>query len=229
MFLESKDLTQTRQWLSESEREAILVIVQASFSKIEPNDYLAKYFEGGQVFERKLRLYFSEQQLVGYCLLTFTEEQDTTVIRASAGFLPDYRKGGNTFRFSLLESLKFWLRRPWRKLYYADTMLSPAMYRAIAKKTGIVWPHPLNEASCELFEWLNPNGKISPQNDLRCLVPVERVSNYSQRELESFQASDKPEIQYYCRVNSDFDRGCALFVIIPVNLKQLALTLIKNL
>lgn len=228
MTLTTKDLTQTRRWLSESESQAIVEIIKLSFSNISPEAYMQKYFTAPDAFQRKLRLYYEGTKLVGYCLLTFCDEDGTVVIRASASFYPEYRKGGNTFQFSMLETFKFWLLHPWRKIYYADTMLSPAMYRAIAKNTGIVWPHPDHSASAELFDRFNPKGEVSSEADLRCLVSAGRAINYSDCELKDFKASQKQEIRYYCRLNPDFNQGMALFVIIPVNIKQIIKTLLKK-
>ncbi|MEH6385327.1 MAG: hypothetical protein V7780_12020 [Colwellia sp.] len=220
MELQIKDLTQSRQWLSDSERAAISEIIKLSFSNISPDAYLAKYFDGTGTFQRKLRLYFDGVKLVGYCLLTFSHESRTIVIRASAGFFPEHRKGGNTFKFSISESFKCWLRRPWRKIYYADSMLSPAMYRAIAKNIGIIWPHPNHPVPDNIFQKFNSNGEVSSKVGLRCLIHVGRASNYSESELEGFKSSDKLEIQYYRSLNPDFNNGVALFVIIPIHFRQ---------
>lgn len=229
MNLRTKDLTQTRRWLSGHEREAVGEIIKSSFSNVTPSAYLAKYFDSPEAFRRKLRLYFDGGKLVGYCLLTFTRESGTTIIRASAAFYPQYRKGGNTFQFSLAESFKYWLHRPWRTLYYADTMLSPAMYRAIAKNVGIIWPHPKRKGPGHLFDRFNRGGEVSQNTSTRCLVLVDRVSNYSVSELENFKNSDKPEIQYYQSINPEFNNGVALFVIIPVSFRQFLMTVLKKL
>lgn len=223
------DLTQSRQWLSSFQRKALSEIINVSFANIDAVEYLAKYFDSPVPYQRKLRLYLHNEQIVGYCLLTFTDMSDCTVIKASAAFLPQYRKGGNTFLFSIQEGFKSWLKRPWRKHYYADTMLSPAMYRAIAKNTAIIWPHFVHQAPKELFDRFNPDGQSSNENPLRCLVLVDRTSNYSQQELKMLRSSDKPEIQYYCQINPHFDKGVALFVIVPVNLRQFVQSLIKIL
>jgi hypothetical protein len=228
MKLQIKDLTQSRQWLSDSERAAISEIIKSSFSNISSDAYLAKYFDGTGAFQRKLRLYFDGVKLVGYCLLTFSDESCTIVIRASAGFFPEYRKGGNTFKFSASECFKFWLHRPWRKVYYADTMLSPAMYRAIAKNIGIIWPHPNHPVPDNIFEKFNSNGEVSNEIGLRCLIPVDRASNYSESELEGFKSSDKLEIQYYRSLNPGFNNGVALFVIIPIHFRQFIKTALKK-
>ncbi len=228
MKLSTLDLTQSKQWLSEQQRHSIMNIISASFSDVAPKDYLAIYFDSKDAQERKLRLYYDNNNLVGYCLLTFTCQTNTTVIGASAGFFPEYRQGGNTFQFSLFESFKCWLRSPWRKHYYADRMLSPAMYRAIAKNTGIIWPHFQHNSPEHLFERFNPNGELDGHYSLRCLVPIGRSSNYTSQELASLRASNKPEIQYYCQVNPQFDNGVALFVIIPIHLRQFLRTIFKQ-
>jgi hypothetical protein len=59
-------------------------------------------------------------------------------------------------------------------------------------------------------------------------VATGRASNYSSSELDSFASSDKLEIQYYCRVNPEFSRGVALFVVIPINLAQFLKTALKS-
>ena len=143
-------------------------------------------------------------------------------------FLPQYRQGGNTFNFSLIESFKAWLKHPWKKFYYADTMLSPAMYRAIAKNSGIIYPHPEILSPKILFSQFNPYGIMNDENGLRCLVKVDRNTNYSEQDLLSLKTSSKPEIKYYCQLNPKFNEGIALFVIIPVNLKQVYKTLVKK-
>jgi hypothetical protein len=228
MQLSTLDLTQSKQWLSEPQRYSIMDIISASFSDVAPKDYLAIYFDSKEAHERKLRLYYDGSNLVGYCLLTFTRKMKTTVIGASAGFLPEYRQGGNTFQFSLFESFKCWLRSPWRNHYYADRMLSPAMYRAIAKNTGIIWPHFKHESPKHLFDRFNPDGEIDSRYALRCLVPIGRSSNYTTEELASLRTSNKPEIEYFCQVNPQFDKGVALFVIIPIHLRQFIWTLVKR-
>jgi hypothetical protein len=171
-------------------------------------------------------------RVVGFCLLTFTQDQmdkSVVIIQASAGFLPEYRKGSHTFQFSLWQSFLCWLKQPWRNIYYADAMLSPAMYRATAKHCGIVWPHPAHEAPKALFERFNPDGLLSAHNHVRCLVNFGCYSHYSAQELASFKASNALEIQYFQTVNPSFTQGMALFVIIPVNLKQLIKTVMKFL
>lgn len=227
MGLHTKDLLQASGWLSDAERVAVIRIIEACFTDIDPHTYLKKYFYAEGALRRRLRLYFSGADIVGYCLLVFEDNQGVTLIRASAGFLPEYRKGGNTFQFSLVESVKYWISRPWRKTYYADTMLSPAMYRAIAKHTGIVWPHPECQGPDGIFEQFNTAGHVSEHTGQRCLIRVDRSSNYSDAELRSFSLSNTPDIRYYCTLNPDFNRGVALFVIIPVNARQLFSTLKK--
>ncbi|RZF88085.1 hypothetical protein EXT46_01145 [Pseudoalteromonas sp. CO325X] len=229
MSLKIRDLDQQTQWLSSAQRLALKEVIAASFAGVSPDEYMQYYFDDPKACQRKLRLYFDHSTLVGYCLLTFTQHDKSTVIRASAAFYPQYRNGGNTFSFSLYHSIRYWLTRPWGAVYYADTMLSPAMYRAIAKHVAIIWPHPDCSSPNALFEHFNAEGRVSPGGSLRCLKPVNRASNYSISELAAFQASDKKEIAFYCKMNPNFDAGMGLFVIIPIHTKQVIYTLGKRL
>lgn len=228
MKLRHLDYTQSENWLNSADKEALLKLISASFNDVDAEQYFTKYFSGDDAFTRKLRLYFDQKKVVGYCLITFSKSKQDVLIRASAAFYPEYRKGGNTFSFSMKQASRYWLKHPKQNIYYADTMLSPAMYRAMAKKTAIVWPS-FNSQSVDksLFEQFNSSGQISDLLNLRCLLDVGRRTNYTEQEISRFKSSNKAEINFYCQVNPDFDKGNALFVIMPITLKQLLLTTIK--
>ncbi len=229
MKLDTIDYNQSEKWIPKDAKEALIELIGTSFKGIDAEQYFYKYFDDKGAFARKLRLYFYQNEIVGYCLITFTRCEKDTLIGASAAFYPKHRKGGNTFIFSMKQSFLYWLKHPLQNTYYADTMLSPAMYRAIANKAAIVWPNetsPMQRRS--LFERLNAKGNISPLINLRCLVDVGRSSNYTELEVGSFKTSQKSEILFYCNVNPEFDKGSALFVIIPISFKQLILTAVKT-
>ncbi|TMN42724.1 hypothetical protein CWC03_05935 [Pseudoalteromonas sp. S2755] len=207
-------------------------VIATSFSNVEVEHYFTQYFEKGESTKRRLRLFLSGGDIVGYCLLTFDDSNnDVCIVGASAAFLPDFRGKNSTFRFSLIEVLKRYIRNPRRKLLYADTMLSPAMFRAMAKNIAEVYPNNLsqNSAIATLYDTINPSGLVSSYNGLRCLKVVGRKTNYSEAEIVRFRESSKTEIALYCNVNPDFDKGTALVVIIPISLTQFILTLKKIL
>jgi len=230
MKLSHLDYCQNKNWLNNSDKHALLELITASFTGVDAEEYFTKYFLGRDAFSRKLRLYFDQDKVVGYCLITFSKSQQDVLIRASAAFYPEYRKGGNTFTFSMKQAFSYWIQHPQQNIYYADTMLSPAMYRAMAKKAAIVWPsEKIQPQAKALFEQFNNKGQLSELLNLRCLLDVGRRTNYSEQEILSFKSSDKTEINFYCQTNPDFDKGNALFVIMPITLKQLVLTAVKLL
>ena len=224
------DYTQNKNWLNDAHKQALLQLIAASFNDVDAEYYFNKYFVANDVFARKLRLYFAQNEVVGYCLINFSQSGKNVLIRASAAFYPQYRKGGNTFMYSMKQAFICWLKSPRQNIYYADTMLSPAMYRAMAKKLAIIWPNANGkEQAKQLFEQFNKDGFDSPVLKVPCLVTAGRASNYSAQEVANFKTSDKEEINFYCQLNPEFAKGTALFVIIPVTLKQFFLTGIKLL
>jgi hypothetical protein len=229
MTLQTIDLKQGVNWLSAELERDIIALITASFNGVDGHAYFAKYFLCPDAFDRKLRLYFDQQKVVGYCLISFTGTEYHVLLNASAAFYPDYRKGGNTFAFSMQQAFLYWLKNPFKRIFYADTMLSPAMYRAIANKAAIVWPSVNNTAFLpqQLFEQFNQHGRKCDLLDARCLLDVGRSTNYTEQEVDTFRTSNKKEIAFFCQVNPDFDKGVALFVIMPVSLKQLLFTAFK--
>ncbi|PHV09765.1 hypothetical protein [Chitinimonas sp. BJB300] len=233
-FTRIKSLTQSAKWIDDALITELLLLIGDSFAGISSKAYLQKYFLQQNAFERKLRLYFDKEKLVGYCLLTFSkinlDQKQIVCIGASAAFYPAYRHGSNTVRFSVSESLKYWLLHPWQHVCYADTMLSPAMYRAIAKQVAIIYPQAKRAIPADFLALV---GKLKHsfsidktvqegvQNESSFICHVGRRTNYSQSEIDSFRSNEKPEIQYYCQINPNFDQGNALITVIPVNIQQL--------
>ncbi|MEC4091543.1 hypothetical protein [Pseudoalteromonas rubra] len=230
--MNKRDLSYEAGCLSSADRAQLLSIIGLCFEGIDPEAYFAYYFEQSGPTHRRLRLYYSDSaELIGYCLLTFDDSHTAlSVIGASAGFLPQFRGKNNTFTFSIFEVTKAYLRRPWRTLLYADTMLSPAMFRAMAKNIAIVYPTATGSpVESQLYVALNPTGLVSEVNGLPCLKVVGRKTRYSALEVAEFKASKKPEIAHYCALNPNFDKGVALLTVIPVTLGQLLSTAWKQL
>lgn len=230
MKLKQKDFSQTKTWICAAQKAQLLPLIAASFADVDAQAYFDKYFVGDDAYERKLRLYYANSKVVGYCLLTFHQLNNQYIVKASAAFYPEYRQGGNTFNFSLSQVMKLKLKHPLSQVYYADTMLSPAMYRAMAKNVAIVYPSDKMPANVEsLYQQFNPQGRYSEVANCSCLLETGRKTNYSEAELTSLYHSEKPEISYYCKVNPAFSEGTALFVIMPVTFSQLWLTALKLL
>lgn len=233
------DLQQTagqRDWLDVALSRQLQAIISNCFSGIDSGAYLNKYFLRDDCFMRRLRLFYCGEQLVGYCLLTFARHQVAAAGRrgktlilmgASAGFLPDYRNGNHTLKFSLQQAIYYKLRHPLQTVYFADTMLSPAMYRVMAKAVGIIYPHPGKATPpdvIQLLQHLQPDSQ-SPGH----VMYVGRKSDYSRADLQRFAASDKAEIRFYLQTNPQFAEGYALLTVIPVSLWQMLLTGLRRL
>ncbi|WP_459682342.1 hypothetical protein [Vibrio comitans] len=228
MNIKHQDYSQSQCWINQEQKQDLLEVIRLSFRNIEPEKHYQNRFEIDDCFERKLRLFINGTKVVGYCLLLFKRHRNRVIIDGSAAFLPSARHGSNTMMFCLLEAAKYKLKHPTQQIFYGGYMLSPAMYRAVAKPIATIWPSKETPPPARLFDELNPLGIFSPHNQLRCLRALDFQSSYSAQDVQSFRTSHKSEFRYYCQVNPDFDRGVALFVIIPVSLKQLILSILKR-
>ena len=216
-----------RSWLDAALSRQLQAVIGSCFSGVDSGDYLNKYFLRDDCFMRRLRLFYAGQQLVGYCLLTFRRQTidgsgPVVLMGASAGFLPDFRHGNHTLRFSLQQAIGYKLRHPWQSVYFADTMLSPAMYRVMAKAVGIIYPHPACTTPGDvraLLQHLQPHSQAPGH-----VTYVGRKSDYSAADLQRFATSDKPEIRFYLQTNPGFADGYALLTVIPVSLRQMLRT-----
>lgn len=69
-----QDLRQVRanpEWLDSIDRADLLDLITRCFSGVDAESYLHKYFLADDCFTRRLRLFYADSRLVGYCLLTF--------------------------------------------------------------------------------------------------------------------------------------------------------------
>jgi hypothetical protein len=215
-----------KNWLNTQESHQLMALISGSFKGVDSQLYFQRYFNNPEHYRRCVRLFYQQDQLVGYCLLTFAKTASRSIVMgASAAFLASYRGNNNTFGFSFLWALKTWLQHPGYKVYYLDTMLSPAMYRAIGKKVAFIYPNPkMTAADITMYQSLVPDAEPGPWRNLACLKTVGRATNYTEAELQQLKASTKAEIAFYHQLNPDFATGIALLVLIPVNIKQLLCT-----
>ncbi|MDP5134633.1 hypothetical protein ORJ04_01545 [Rheinheimera baltica] len=220
------DKTSSKNWLTAKEAEQIRLLIAASFNGVDSQQYFNNYFANKAYYQRRVRLFYQGEQLLGYCLLTFHKEANNSIVMgASAAFTPGYRGNNSTFGFSFSAAIRTWLRHLRHKVYYLDTMLSPAMYRAMGKKVAFIYPNPgMSKADIARYQALVPNAEPSNWQNLNCLKTVGRASNYTAEDISRLKASTKAEIAFYCQLNPNFAQGTALMVLIPVNLKQLLLT-----
>ncbi|MEO3866443.1 hypothetical protein [Rheinheimera fenheensis] len=223
------DKVSDNDWLTATETEQIIALIAASFNGVDSHDYFNRYFANPQHYQRRVRLFYQDEVLQGYCLLTFRKAANNSIVMgASAAFTPGYRGNNSTFSFSFFAAVSTWLRYPKHQVYYLDTMLSPAMYRAIGKKVAFIYPNPgMNTADINRYHALVPDAEPSTWHGLNCLKTVGRATNYSKDDIARLKASNKAEIAFYCQLNPNFDNGTALMVLIPVNLKQLLCTGVK--
>ncbi len=230
MITHTEDASWPNNWLEPAQISQLKAVIAACFAGISSDDYYQKYFANADMFKRELRLFYANDKIVGYCLFAYEKLANNVLARASAGFYPEYRHGSQTLAFTVQQSLKYWLTHPWQRIYFADTMLSPAMYRAIAKRAGITYPSlAYPDQGSALFSQFNREGEISPLTKTQCLVSTGRKTQYSDKDIIALKTSDKAEIAFYCKVNPQFTEGKALFVIMPINLSQLVKTVIKNI
>jgi len=222
------DKISQKNWLTDQQKAELISLIASSFKGVDSAAYFARYFMDPSHYQQCVRLFYQQNQLVGYCLLTFKKDKACIVMGASAAFLPSFRGNNNTFGFSLKWAVKTWLFNLRRSVYYLDTMLSPAMYRAMGKKVAFIYPNPsMTEAEIADYQALVVAAEPSPWRGLPCLKSVGRASNYSESDLIALKTSSKPEIAFYCHINPNFALGSALLVLIPINLKQLLATLWK--
>src|SRR5690606_7139061 len=102
-------------WLSDHDLTALIRIIASCFSGVDAEAYLDNYFLAVYGFSRRLRLFYADSRLVGYCLITFRKQgtsgkRTLVLVGASAGFLPAHRHGNHTLRFSMEAAIGYKLR-----------------------------------------------------------------------------------------------------------------------
>ncbi|MGF1727698.1 hypothetical protein [Photobacterium nomapromontoriensis] len=232
----SQILTQSHCWLSEGQEQQLLPLIARCFKGVSPDIYYEKYFLQPDAFERKLKLIYCDNELVGYCLLTFKRlvlnGQSTIIVGASAGFLPEQRHGNQTVMFSIVEAAKCYLKHPKTAIYYADTMISPAMYRVMAKLVAEIYPNPerrISPESAPILQYLQQTAMVREDHWHPHLCFVNRYVNYTSDDIERLTNSEKLDIQYYLSINPKFTEGYGIVTVIPVNIKNIFGTMMNYL
>ncbi|MBV8047846.1 MAG: hypothetical protein JO171_11865 [Paludibacterium sp.] len=168
-------------------------------------------------------------QVIGYCAVHFFPidyaDRPASVMRAQAGFLPEYRRGNRTAPFMLRTLLAYRLRHPWRRMYFFATLVHPSSYLVFDKYARKLWPRPSHHLSSDGWHFLQRClahfGHPAPPEAAPQVVPVGWRTLDREDDHAFWQASDHPSVRFFLRHNPGYGDGQGLVTLAPVSLANL--------
>lgn len=168
-------------------------------------------------------------EVVGYHAMHLFERhlngRPTTVLRAEAGLLRDYRGGNASASFGLRFALRHLARRPGRPAYYLGSLVHPSSYGFLARYMPGLWPRAGAVTPPELLEFMNDLAtefglpRVKEEDPLVRQVGWRTIESDVERDY--WLRSDKPAARFFIDVNPDFAAGHGLVTLVPLTTRSL--------
>lgn len=172
----------------------------------------------------------------GYCALHQYERtfngRLSTIFRAEAGLLPDYRGQTSTWSFPYLRAFLYRIRHPFRPLYYLGMLVHPSSYCLISERFSDIHPNRRNTSSPEILAAmaeLADTFDIPAVDDNGLIRAVGWITRQTPEQEAMWKASDHPDVRFYLRANPDYTAGHGLVTLVPLTLASLAGDLVGHI
>ena len=197
------------------------------FAGLDKEAFIRVLFRSGAA-DTKMRLYRRQDgELVGYAALHRYREvikgSPTTIFRAQAGFLPQYRAHGQTFYFYCLELLKYLLSHPTEDIFYFGMLIHPSSYVVFARYFDELYPRAGREIPEDKYRFMVDMADffavppVDPSDPL-----IRRIGRSTREERPYWQSTDDPDVMFFRNRNPDYRLGHGLLVLVPFTIPNVA-------
>lgn len=211
--------------------EELFLIHNQIFAGLDKDTFIQYLFHSGAA-ETKMRIYRRQDgALVGYAVVhryqKVIKDKPTTIFRAEAGFLPQYRTYGRTFYFYGLEVLKHLLSHPTEDVFYLGMLVHPSSYVVFARYFDEMYPkggREIPEDSYRLMIDMAESFDVPPVDPSDPLI---RNIGWRTREEKPYWGStNDPDVVFFRTRNPDYRLGHGLMVLVPMTIPNLARALL---
>lgn len=178
-----------------------------------------------------------KRQAVGYHSVHLFEKKSgggriMAIFRAEAGLLRNYRRKHSTLSLAITEFCPYRFLHPLRKMYYLGTLVHPSSYHLIFRHVKEMYPTYRHEtpseiirSMCEIAKDLGIGDPVCQDNPLIVQVGWSVRNNID--DLEYWHHCDKPDVNYFMKMNPGYGKGEGLLTLVPITYNNLIWLLIR--
>lgn len=160
-------------------------------------------------------------QAVGYCAVHLFQRRaagrEVKVLRGQAGLLKDYRGRNSNMPFLAGCMLRYWLRSPWRPMYFLGAMIHPSSFIQMHKYAAGMWPSPergMEQPLARLAaELCGSFGMAAPAAERPFVVKLGILTRDSQTDRQFWLQHPRPAARYFVEHNPDYHEGHGLLAM----------------
>lgn len=201
------------------------------FAGLDKAAFIRYLFRSGAT-DTRMRIYRrNDGRIVGYAVLhryrKVIRGNRTTIFRAEAGFLPQYRAHGRTFYFYTLELLKYLLSHPTENIFYLGMLVHPSSYVVFARYFDDMYPKAGREIPENIFLLMVDMADFFAVPPVDRSDPLIRQIGWRTREEKPYwQATNDPDVIFFRNRNPNYPLGHGLVVLVPITIWNVARALL---
>jgi len=163
-------------------------------------------------------------RLVGFNIFRLFENvidgKIVATFRAAVGILPEYRGRNSILSFAFAQAIAYKLRHPLRKLNFICLAIHPSSYNLMSRYAHEVWPRHEQETPAETYRFMKnvfaAGGMTFADDQDDYVISTGKFTIQDDAETRFWATCDKPQVQYYLRLNPNYVKGDALSCMIPL-------------
>lgn len=201
------------------------------FAGLDKETFIRYLFCSGAT-DTKLRIYRRQDgALIGYAVVhryqKIIKDRPTTVFRAEAGFLPQYRAHGRTFYFYGLQLLKHLLSHPTESIFYLGMLVHPSSYVVFARYFDEMYPKGGRETPKDRYQLMVDMADSFSVPPVDPSDPLIRNIGWRTREEKPYwRSTNDPDVVFFRNRNPGYRLGHGLVVLVPITVPNLARSLL---
>lgn len=197
------------------------------FAGLDKEAFVQYLFHSGAA-DTKMRIFRRQDgALVGYAVVhryqRVIKDKPTTIFRAEAGFLPQYRAHGRTFYFYGLQLLKHLFSHPRGDIFYLGMLVHPSSYVVFARYFDEMYPkggREIPEDRYQLMVNMADSFEVPPVDPSDPLI--RNIGWRTREEKLYWRSTNDPDVMFFRNRNPGYRDGHGLVVLVPITIPNLA-------
>lgn len=201
------------------------------FAGLDKEMFVRYLFHSGAT-ATKMRIYRCQSgALVGYAVVhryrKIIKGTPTTIFRAEAGFLPQYRAHGRTIFFYALEFLKYLSMHPTENIFYLGMLVHPSSYVVFARNLDEMYPKGGREIPEDTYRLMVDMADAFAVPPVDPADPLIRNILWRTREEKPYwRCTNDPDVVFFRNRNPGYRLGHGLVVLVPMTIPNLVRSLV---
>lgn len=196
--------------------------------------FFLRFYLACKPHEMQITFLTNDGKDAGFFTCTYTDHLVTgqigVICRVAIGISEEFQQGNMPFASLCRRIIAYKTKHFVRAVYMVAYLANPFVYAAIARYTSEHWPSRKKDTAphiLELKDEILKSGNLA-KNEVRPFVlKIHFKVEMAAALLKRIYSSEDPDVQFYLKMNPDFENQMGLMTIVPVRWSNVMANILK--